>query len=86
MPFNIICTTCNEMIAKGERFNADKKSIGQYHTTKIWEFRCRHHCGCDIVIVTDPKNSKYLVVEGAREKVGQGGGGEGAREKVCGLG
>ncbi len=69
VPFHIICTKCNEMIAKGERFNADKKSIGAYHSTKIWEFRMRHHCGSCIVIVTDPKNSKYLVVEGAREKV-----------------
>jgi len=42
---------------------------GNYHTTKIWEFRMRHHCGCQFVIVTDPKNSKYVVVEGAREKV-----------------
>ena len=57
------------MVAKGERFNADKKAIGSYHSTKIWEFRMRHHCGCQFVIVTDPKNSKYVVVEGAREKV-----------------
>ncbi|GAX82928.1 hypothetical protein CEUSTIGMA_g10355.t1 [Chlamydomonas eustigma] len=68
VPFHIICDKCHEMVAKGERFNADKKSIGQYHSTKIWEFRMRHHCGCCFVIVTDPKNSKYLVVEGAKQK------------------
>ena len=29
VPFHIICTKCNEMVAKGERFNADKKCIGE---------------------------------------------------------
>jgi coiled-coil domain-containing protein 130 len=69
MPFHVTCIKCEEMIAKGERFNAEKKCIGSYHSTKLWEFRMRHHCQSSIVIVTDPKNSLYQVVEGARQKV-----------------
>ncbi|KAG1664458.1 hypothetical protein FOA52_006304 [Chlamydomonas sp. UWO 241] len=69
VPFNLYCTKCGEMVAKGERFNAEKKAIGNYHSTKIWEFSMAHHCGSSIVIVTDPKNSQYSVVEGARQKV-----------------
>lgn len=42
---------------------------GNYHSTKIWEFRMTHHCGSLIIITTDPKNAQYCVVEGARQKV-----------------
>ncbi|KAG2494127.1 hypothetical protein HYH03_007765 [Edaphochlamys debaryana] len=68
VPFNILCDKCGEHIAKGERFNAEKKAIGNYHSTKILQFSMRHHCGCIITIQTDPKNAEYLVVEGARKK------------------
>jgi hypothetical protein len=43
-----------------------------HHSTKILQFSMRHHCGCTIVIQTDPKNAEYLVVEGARKKVRAG--------------
>ncbi len=69
VPFNIWCEKCGEHIAKGERFNAEKKQAGSYHSTKIWEFAMRHHCGSRIVITTDPKNAEYLVTAGARRKV-----------------
>mmetsp|Transcript_31132 Transcript_31132/g.69199 ORF Transcript_31132/g.69199 Transcript_31132/m.69199 type:complete len:447 (-) Transcript_31132:278-1618(-) len=68
MPFHVWCDKCKEKIATGERFNAEKKAIGNYHSTKIWEFSMRHHCGSRIVITTDPKNAQYIVVEGARKK------------------
>jgi hypothetical protein len=32
MPFNIWCGGCNSMIAKGVRFNAEKKQVGNYCT------------------------------------------------------
>ncbi|PNW86325.1 hypothetical protein CHLRE_02g082050v5 [Chlamydomonas reinhardtii] len=69
VPFNIWCDKCGEHIAKGERFNAEKKAIGNYHSTKILQFSMTHHCGCTICIQTDPKNAEYIVVEGARKKV-----------------
>ncbi|KXZ43532.1 hypothetical protein GPECTOR_88g475 [Gonium pectorale] len=68
VPFNIWCDKCGEHIAKGERFNAEKKAIGSYHSTKVLQFSMTHHCGCRITIQTDPKNAEYLVVEGARKK------------------
>lgn len=76
VPFNIWCDKCGEHIAKGERFNAEKKAIGNYHSTKILQFSMTHHCGCTICIQTDPKNAEYIVVEGARKKVGRAWGWE----------
>lgn len=69
VPFNIWCSKCGEHIAKGVRFNAEKKQVGSYHSTKIWSFSMRHHCGGRITIETDPKNAEYIVKEGARRKV-----------------
>eukprot|EP00882_Tetradesmus_deserticola_P008306 GHRQ01008756.1.p1 GENE.GHRQ01008756.1~~GHRQ01008756.1.p1 ORF type:complete len:304 (+),score=118.81 GHRQ01008756.1:74-913(+) len=69
VPFNIWCNQCGEHIAKGVRFNAEKKQVGSYHSTKVLAFTMRHHCGCKITIQTDPKNAEYLVTDGARRKV-----------------
>lgn len=70
MPFNIWCGGCESMIAKGVRFNAEKKQVGNYYSTKIWSFSmksacCRH----EIVIQTDPKNCEYVIISGARKKI-----------------
>ncbi|KAK4430170.1 Coiled-coil domain-containing protein [Sesamum alatum] len=57
MPFNIWCGGCESMIAKGVRFNAEKKQVGNYYSTKIWSFTMKSAC-CkhEIVIQTDPQN------------------------------
>ncbi|XP_061370634.1 protein saf4-like isoform X2 [Gastrolobium bilobum] len=57
MPFNVWCGGCNSMIAKGVRFNAEKKQVGNYYSTKIWSFTMKSAC-CkhEIIIQTDPKN------------------------------
>ncbi|KAI3811905.1 hypothetical protein L1987_16601 [Smallanthus sonchifolius] len=70
MPYNIWCGGCNSMIAKGVRFNAEKKQVGNYYSTKIWSFTMKSAC-CqyEIVIQTDPKNCEYLVISGAQKKV-----------------
>ncbi|KAK8233811.1 CWC16 protein [Phyllosticta capitalensis] len=71
MPFAIWCTTCvpENIIGQGVRFNAEKKRVGKYHSTPIWEFRMRHTaCGGIIAIRTDPQNSEYVVTEGARRR------------------
>nr|XP_043606408.1 coiled-coil domain-containing protein 130-like [Erigeron canadensis] len=70
MPYNIWCGGCNSMIAKGVRFNAEKKQVGNYYSTKIWSFTMKSAC-CqhEIVIQTDPKNCEYLVMSGAQKKV-----------------
>jgi coiled-coil domain-containing protein 130 len=69
MPFNVWCGKCNHLIGKGVRFNAEKKAIGNYHSTKIWSFRMTTPC-CQnkVEIHTDPKNARYIIVEGAKQK------------------
>lgn len=81
MPFPIWCTTCPKptIIGQGVRFNAQKRKVGMYHSTPIWAFGIKHAaCGGAIEIRTDPKNTAYVVTEGARkrdtgeERVGEG--------------
>lgn len=36
MPFNVWCGGCESMIAKGVRFNAEKKQVGNYYSTKVF--------------------------------------------------
>ncbi|KDR76399.1 hypothetical protein GALMADRAFT_68041, partial [Galerina marginata CBS 339.88] len=69
LPFNIWCGTCNNHIGMGVRYNAEKKKIGAYYSTPIFSFRCKCHL-CDgwFEIQTDPKNTRYVVTSGARQK------------------
>ncbi|KAF3936905.1 hypothetical protein ABW19_dt0206665 [Dactylella cylindrospora] len=68
-PFNIWCSHCDNHIAQGVRFNAEKKKIGNYYSTPIFSFRIKHTV-CDgwIEIHTDPKNTTYKVVEGGKRQ------------------
>jgi coiled-coil domain-containing protein 130 len=70
MPFNIWCGGCGEHIGRGVRYNAEKKHIGNYFSTKIWNFRMRCHlCSNWIEINTDPEHCDYVVVSGGRRKI-----------------
>ncbi|EGR27818.1 nuclear movement protein related, putative [Ichthyophthirius multifiliis] len=55
------------MIAKGVRFNAEKSRIGKYMSTTIWQFvmNCPA-CSNKIMVHTDPENTDYKYVEGAK--------------------
>ena len=79
MPFDVRCSGCGCRIGKGVRFDAEKKAVGKYLSTKIWSFRmlCKAeqegNSLCDqrrnphfIEVRTDPKNAEYLVTEGAQ--------------------
>lgn len=71
MPFPIWCTSCPKptVIGQGVRFNAQKRKVGMYHSTPIWAFGIKHAaCGGEIEIRTDPKNTAYVVTEGARKR------------------
>ena len=71
MPFAIWCTTCPKptIVGQGVRFNAEKKKVGSYHTTPVYSFRMKHVlCGGWIEIRTDPKNTAYVVTEGAKKR------------------
>ncbi|KAK4643518.1 Protein saf4 [Podospora bellae-mahoneyi] len=71
MPFPIWCATCPQptLIPQGVRFNASKSRSGSYHTTPIYTFTLRHPpCSGTITIQTDPKNTDYVVLSGARRQ------------------
>lgn len=69
LPFHLFCSHCSTHIAQGTRFNAEKKLIGEYMSSKIWSFSCKcMQCGGRFEIKTDPKNAKYVVGEGCRER------------------
>jgi len=69
MPFNIWCGGCERHIARGVRFNAEKKQIGQYHSTPILSFLLKcPSCSHPIDIHTDPANAEYIVATGGRRK------------------
>jgi len=77
MPFDVRCSGCGNRIAKGVRFNAEKKCVGKYLSTKVWSFRmmCAAEDGTSrtdrtrnahyIEVRTDPKAADYVVAEGA---------------------
>lgn len=70
MPFNVWCDGCNHLIAKGVRFNAEKKHHDNYFSTKVWSFKMLSPCcQTQIEVRTDPKTTEYLVISGARRKV-----------------
>ena len=71
MPYPIWCTTCPKptIIGQGVRFNAEKKKVGNYYSTPVFSFRMKHVvCGGWIEIRTDPKNTAYVVTEGAKKR------------------
>lgn len=71
MPFAVWCHTCkpHAIIGQGVRFNAEKKKLGYYHSTPIWNFRMKHTaCSGTIEIRTDPKNTRYGVTEGGKAR------------------
>ncbi|KIW14503.1 hypothetical protein PV08_07287 [Exophiala spinifera] len=70
-PFAIWCTTCvpEQIIGQGVRFNAEKKKVGAYYSTPIWQFRFKHvPCGGWVEVRTDPKNAEYIVTDGGRRR------------------
>ncbi|KAL9113861.1 MAG: hypothetical protein Q9227_001995 [Pyrenula ochraceoflavens] len=76
LPFPVWCTTCKPeaIIGQGVRFNAEKRKVGSYYSTPVWGFRFKHTaCGGWIEIRTDPKETRYVVVEGGRRRdLGEG--------------
>ncbi|KAM3718221.1 Coiled-coil domain-containing protein [Dirofilaria immitis] len=69
MPFNIWCLGCNNHVGMGVRYNAEKKKIGMYYTTPLYEFRMKCHlCSNYFVIRTDPEHFDYELVEGCRRQ------------------
>ncbi|KAH0953112.1 hypothetical protein HN011_004231 [Eciton burchellii] len=69
MPYNIWCNGCGNHIGMGVRYNAEKKKIGMYHSTPLYQFRMKCHlCDNHFEIKTDPANLDYVIVSGARRQ------------------
>lgn len=69
MPYNIWCEGCKNHIGMGVRYNAEKKKIGMYYSTPLYQFRFKCHlCDNYIEMKTDPANLDYVIVSGARRQ------------------
>ncbi|XP_058792614.1 coiled-coil domain-containing protein 130 homolog [Phymastichus coffea] len=69
MPFNIWCDGCGNHIGMGVRYNAEKKKVGMYYSTPVYQFRMKCHlCDNHFEIKTDPGNLNYEVISGARRQ------------------
>ncbi|XP_066946799.1 coiled-coil domain-containing protein 130 homolog isoform X1 [Macrobrachium rosenbergii] len=69
MPYNIWCDGCENHIGTGVRYNAEKKKVGMYYSTPIYQFRMKCHlCDNHFEIKTDPANLDYEIVSGARRQ------------------
>lgn len=67
---NVWCDGCGEHIARGVRYNAEKKKCGTYFTSDVFEFQMNCHlCGQRFIIKTDPENRDYEFVSGLHRKV-----------------
>jgi len=57
------------MIGQGTRYNAEKKKIGKYFSSPIFEFRMKcAECSGWMTINTDPKNGDFELVDGVAKK------------------
>lgn len=69
MPYNIWCEGCGKHIGMGVRYNSEKKKVGMYYTTPVYQFRMKCHlCDNHFEIKTDPANLDYVIVSGARRQ------------------
>ena len=74
LPYDGFCELCESHVGKGTRFNAHKKHVDDYYTTKIWEFTmtCRVCVSSEkkqtFVIRTNPKERCFDYTSGIRKK------------------
>ena len=65
MMFDVRCQGCLSSIGKGVRFNAQKRVVGQYLSTKVYEFSMKCHlCSHPLAVRTDPQNCDYILEKG----------------------
>mmetsp|Transcript_12719 Transcript_12719/g.19129 ORF Transcript_12719/g.19129 Transcript_12719/m.19129 type:complete len:239 (+) Transcript_12719:59-775(+) len=67
LPYPIYCNGCHKRMDTGKRFNAKKKQIGMYHSSKIYlfTFTCKA-CPQRLAIKTNPATTTYDIVSGCR--------------------
>lgn len=66
-PWAMHCLHCKKYIGRGHRYNMKKDHVGNYFSTKIYEFtgKCEE-CKGVIKMRTDPKNCDYKCVAGVK--------------------
>ena len=86
MPYNVGCRRCGQTIARGVRFNAEKRVVGKYHSTPIYAFTMLTSCCANqLEIHTDPKDAEYVIVSGADRRIGGAGAATRYNDHVKGL-
>jgi len=84
-PYHFWCSGCNQKVGQGVRFNAEKKQIGNYHSTKIWSFTSVTRCCANVVeFHTDPKSCEYILVKGGVRKVEEYSAEEAGTQELAG--
>jgi len=69
LPYKVFCTGCNEYISMGNRYDAEKKVIGKYHSMNIYKFTMLCHvCITKWEMRTDPETLDYVCMSGCRRK------------------
>lgn len=69
MPFNVWCLSCDNHIAMGVRYNAEKSIYGNYFSTPVYKFKAKCHlCDNYFEIKTDPANFDYEILSGLRKQ------------------
>jgi coiled-coil domain-containing protein 130 len=69
LPWSTFCIKCERLLAKGVRFNAEKKKCGNYFSTTIWSFKMTcPSCSNPLEVQTDPQNRDYVCVTGLKQR------------------
>lgn len=79
LPHGGKCVACGDYYGRGTRFNASKEHVGNYFTTKIWEFAfgCKN-CAEILKVKTDPQTGDFVFAGSLRRKAGSQSSGAGA--------
>ncbi|KAL8269989.1 hypothetical protein Esti_006089 [Eimeria stiedai] len=71
LPFKASCLSCQAIVDKGVRFNAEKRRVGAYFSTPVYSFSFScPSCNRPFVITTDPKRARYLCTQGLKQRLG----------------
>lgn len=79
LPHGAKCVACGDYYGRGTRFNASKEHVGNYFTSKIWEFAfgCKN-CAEILKVRTDPQTRDFVFAGSLRRKAGSQSSGAGA--------
>jgi len=69
LPYKIRCGGCEEYVSMGNRYDAEKRIIGKYHTMSVYKFTMHCHlCLQKWEMRTDPETLDYICMSGCTRK------------------